>query len=430
MSNHTAWPGFASALALLVAACAGDQPTDPGSLDLARGGNSAPLTVTPGSLSFLLPSGTTSATVTARVQFVGVITAASSDADCATVSPQNLPATKPPGSSVYVATFTVTATGPGDCTVTLTDKRGGTAVVQVQVREVPPVDGTRLVYSFSDEDIFDDNVYTSNPDGSDRVQVTTHEGAQLWAVFTSDRSKIVYVSDEAGSLNLFWSSPDGTGKEQLTFYDIGTHTGAGTLTPAVSPDGQQIAFVLSTGFFGDPTQVYVMDATPGATPVAITAGNAFHVDPSYAPDGSIVFAWASLEEEETDDGVLNYSIWAMAGNGANLTKLTDPGLAIHRYPAVSPDGATIAFASRAQSGQTSVIRLMDIDGQNQRALTSVGSDVDPVFSPDGTWIAFSRILNPGVEGNAEVFMLQLGRPESEAVNITNTEVDEFQVDWR
>jgi Tol biopolymer transport system component len=429
MSNHTAWPGFASALALLVAACAGDQPTDPGSIELARGGNATPLSATPGTLSLRIPTGTASGTVTARVQFVGVITASTSDAACATVSPLSLPATKPAGSSVYVATFTITAAGPGDCTVTLTDKRGGTATVQVQVREVPPVDGTRLLYAYSPE-VLNSNVYGSNPDGSDVVTIADGEAEELWAVFTPDRSKIIFVSDEAGSLNLFRSNPDGTEREQMTFYEIGTHVGAGTLTPAVSPDGQQIAFVLSTGFFSQPTQIHVMDAIPGAAPVAITAGNAVHSNPSYAPDGRIVFAWASLEEEETDDGVLNQSIWIMAGNGANLTRLTNPGGAIHRDPTVSPDGTTIAFGSRGGFGEESAIALMDIDGQNQRALTSVGSDVDPVFSPDGNWIAFTRIIDPGVTGNAELFVLKLGRPESEAVNITNSEVDESQVDWR
>lgn len=420
-------PALATALALLLSAC-GEQPTEPGSLDAARGGNpgsnATPLTASPTSLALLIPS-TTTGTVTARVQFVGVITSSTSDAACATVSPLSLPATKPAGSSVYVATFTITAVEQGNCTITLTDKRGGTATVQVQVRELPPVDGTRLLYSFSDG--VEAEVRSSNPDLSDAVAVLTGGGQ---ASYTPDRSQIVYVSNEAGSLNLFRVNADGTGKEQMTFYEIGTHVGAGTQMPTVSPDGQKIAFVLSTGLFTEPTQIYVMDAVPGATPVAITAGNARHWDPSYAPDGSIVFSWASLEIEETDDGVLNYSIWSMAGNGANLTRLTNPGLEIHRGPTVSPDGTTIAFGSRSQTGERSVITLIDSDGQNQRAITSVGSDVDPVFSPDGTWIAFTRIVDPETVGNAEIFVLKLGRPESETVNVTDSEVDETLSDWR
>ena len=433
MPTRTPWPALATTLALLLAACGTEQPTEPGPLGAARGGipggGAAPLTATPSSLAFVIPSTTTTGTVTASVQFTGTITASTSDAACATVSPLSLPATKPAGSSVYVATFTVTAEGAGTCTITLTDKRGGAATVQVEVRELPPVDGSRLLYSYSPE-VLNNNVYGSNPDGSDVITIADGEHDELWAVFTPDRSKIVYVSQEAGSLNLFRANPDGSGKEQMTFYEIGDHVGAGTLTPAVSPDGQQIAFVLATGFSGDPTQIYVMDAVPGATPVALTAGNAFHIEPTYAPDGRIVFARASLEAEELDDGVLNYSVWIMAGSGASPTRLTDPGLEIHRSPAVSPDGTTIAFGSRSQTGQPSVIELMDIDGQNRRALTSVGSDGNPVFSPDGAWLAFGRILDPGTVGNGEIFMLKLGRPESEAVNITNSEVDETLSDWR
>ena len=430
MSNRIVQPRLVMALVFL-AACAGEQPTEPGEMGGARGGtpggNATPLTATPGSLSFLIPS-STSGTVTARVQFTGVITASTSDAACATVSPLSLPATKPAGSSVYVATFTVTAAGAGDCTITLTDKRGGTATVQVQVSDPPPTDGSRLLYGYG-LDPLNHNLYGSNPDGSGVITIADSEHDELWAVFTPDRSKIIYTSNETGSLNLFRANPDGSGKEQMTFFEIGT-VAAGTVTPAISPDGQQIAFALTTGAALDPTQIYVMAAVPGATPVAVTAGNAFHIHPTYAPDGRIVFARASIDGGELDDGVPNYSLWIMDGDGANHTQLTVPGLEMHLSPDVSPDGTTIAFSNRPAAGQPSVIELMDIDGGNRRALTSVGSDGSPEFSPDGARLAFGRIVDPGTADNAEIFVLQLGRPESEAVNITNSDVDESLSDWR
>ena len=114
MSTRPAWPAGAT-LALLLAACGSEHPAGPAPLNDARGGipgsNAAPLTAAPSSLEFVLPSSTTSGTVTASVQFVGNITSSTSDAACATVSPLSLPATKPAGSSVYVATFTITAVG-------------------------------------------------------------------------------------------------------------------------------------------------------------------------------------------------------------------------------------------------------------------------------------------------------------------------------
>ena len=422
MSNRTVPPAPVFALALL-AACAGDQiPTEPGALTPARGGNSAALAASPGALALVIPSAP-SGTITASVQFTGIITATSSDPTCAAASPLNVPATKPPGSSVYVATFTVAAAGPGSCTITLTDKRGGTAAVQVQVRETPPLDGSKLVYSFSPA-TFNSNVYARNPDGSGLADVITDAGEQLWPALFPDRSKIVYVSDEAGSLNLFRSNLDGTGREQLTFYAIGTHVGAGTLMPAVSPDGKKIAFALSTGFFDTPVHIHVMDAVAGATPVAITAGNSVNYDPSFTPDGRIVFASASFDDGSVDG--LHHSIYVMADNGANLTRLTTAGGDFHRYPRVAPDGTTIAFAHNSSSTGRRVIALMDTDGQNQRDLTALGFDTQPAFSPDGAWVAFTRIQ----DGNGELMVLKLGRPESEAVNITNTAVNESQADWR
>ena len=90
--------------------------------------------VSPGSLAFAIPPRAT-ATLTASVQFTGAITARTSDAGCATVSPLSVPAGKPQGSSQYVATFTVTPTGLGSCTVTLTDKQGRQVPVPVSVSQ-------------------------------------------------------------------------------------------------------------------------------------------------------------------------------------------------------------------------------------------------------------------------------------------------------
>ena len=94
--------------ALLAIACDRDAPTGPE----LKAGNATPLTVSPASLSLPIPprAGTT---LTAQVQFTGTITARTSDAACATVTPLSVPATKPPGSSQYVATFSVTPVEKG-----------------------------------------------------------------------------------------------------------------------------------------------------------------------------------------------------------------------------------------------------------------------------------------------------------------------------
>src|SRR5687767_1767412 len=61
-----------SAAAAIIACSPDPEPLGP---DLAKGGGGAQLTATPGTLTFNFPLGATPATVTARVQFVGLITA-------------------------------------------------------------------------------------------------------------------------------------------------------------------------------------------------------------------------------------------------------------------------------------------------------------------------------------------------------------------
>jgi alpha-tubulin suppressor-like RCC1 family protein len=115
-------------------ACSGDQELAAGP-SLAKGGNTPPLAVSPTSVILSLTSAT-QATLTAKAQASGTINAATSDAACATVSPANAVATKPMGSSVYVASFTVTPVGTGSCAITLSTTSGAEAQTQVVVSAV------------------------------------------------------------------------------------------------------------------------------------------------------------------------------------------------------------------------------------------------------------------------------------------------------
>jgi GlcNAc-PI de-N-acetylase len=120
---------------------------------LAKGGRAVPLTVTPGTLAFAIPL--EPATIVATVQYNGLI-AASVDGDCASVAPASVPPTKPEGSSVYVATFTVTPVGGGSCTITVTDKKDRQVQVPVEVQLEPS-----HVYFVAHQD---DDVLFMNPD--------------------------------------------------------------------------------------------------------------------------------------------------------------------------------------------------------------------------------------------------------------------------
>ena len=69
-----------------------------------------------------------------------------------------------------------------------------------------------------------------------------------------------------------------------------------------------------------------------------------------------------------------------------------------RYPAISPDGKTVAFSYRGD------IWLVDRDGGRARLLTShAGHERSPVWSPDGKEIAYAGDRN----GNYDIFVVPI-----------------------
>ena len=97
----------------------------------------------------------------------------------------------------------------------------------------------------------------------------------------------------------------------------------------------------------------------------------------------------------TRDG--DYAIYSMSASGDDQQRLTDTevdpstpqGLLFQTEPAWSPDGSTIAFASK-RSGNSDLY-AMDADGSGTRPLTKTKEDdAQPDWSPDGERIVFSR----------------------------------------
>jgi TolB protein len=100
--------------------------------------------------------------------------------------------------------------------------------------------------------------------------------------------------------------------------------------------------------------------------------------PAWSPDGTQI-AFASDRS-----GTMN--IYVMSAGGENVRALTK-GLDICRAPAWSPDGKKIAFC-RHVDNLLPVIYIMNADGGNARRLTEEDS-YDPAWSPDGKRIAFT-----------------------------------------
>ena len=151
---------------------------------------------------------------------------------------------------------------------------------------------------------------------------------------------------------------------------------------------------LATVQYDRPSTIEFEPGKPPAASQRVTAGmNEGFYGISWMPDGRVAYA-AEVSG--------NLDIWLAGADGASAERLTtDPHA--DTTPSVSPDGRSVAFISPREGGIPHVW-LMDIDGGNQRRLSSHGMTGTPSFTPDGRWVVYaaagSGIWKVPVEGGA------------------------------
>lgn len=208
--------------------------------------------------------------------------------------------------------------------------------------------------------------FTMTPPSS---PVTLTNGDKL-ATFTAQISltgRIVFTSN--GQLDAM--NADGSGLVKLlTPFDF---------DPALSRDGQRIAFVQRTS--GDPAtdEIFVADSD-GSNVMRLTMNNVSDVQPAWSPDGTkIAFIRnATLLVMNAADGTGQTSV-PFSGNGQGVNN-----------PTWSPDGSKIAFAMNV-SGTSKVFRADYPSGSNLTLLAT--NATVPDWSPDGMKIVFARNSN-------------------------------------
>ncbi|ABF42933.1 WD40-like beta Propeller [Candidatus Koribacter versatilis Ellin345] len=205
--------------------------------------------------------------------------------------------------------------------------------------------------------------------------------------FSPDGKEMIYISVVAGKEQLFRVGLDGKNPLQLTRDD------ADHEDPAWSPDGKHVAFVL---IHEKVEQIHLMDPDGGnVTPLTPKESKTIH--PSWSPDSRrVIFC--------TDDDLAppkknDSDILAMDIATHETTKLISGG--VNTFPVWSPDGTKLAFR-RMLGERNSEVFLANENGSDPKNLTNDPAfDGWPAWSPDGKQIAFAS----NRRGNHEIFVM-------------------------
>jgi len=174
--------------------------------------------------------------------------------------------------------------------------------------------------------------------------------------------------------------------------------------------------------------IYVADSD-GGNLVNLTNVMGYDAEGSYSPDGSkILFAsnreayTRSLSKAEQalldDDASYFMDLYVMDADGSNVQQLTySPGY--DGGPFYNKEGTKILWRRFNPDGNSAEIWTADSDGSNQRQLTANAMvNWGPYFHPSGDYIIYSSNLLG--HANFELFMID---PEglNDPVRVTNTE---------
>jgi Tol biopolymer transport system component/DNA-binding winged helix-turn-helix (wHTH) protein len=259
-----------------------------------------------------------------------------------------------------------------------------------------------------------DNVYIMNVEPFATREVLADASHDLRSPsFSRDGSKILFQSvaeDNTAELRIM----DVNTKEVRTAVKTATPDGS----PKFSPDGNWIVF---QDRLNDNGEICLVRSDGSGGVQDLTNNAARDVGPSWSPDGSkIVFT------SNRDGNYDLFQIYVMNADGSNQHRIYySSGMSVH--PNWSPDGIHIAFANDKEDGRTGNFEIFSIELETtqpeQRLTFRRRYDVLPVYSPDGSRIAFTS----SADGNGEIYVMNADG--SGLVRLTRDAADDNSPSW-
>ena len=176
--------------------------------------------------------------------------------------------------------------------------------------------------------------------------------------------------------------------------------------PSYSPNGDWIVYeVAETDKQGD-HDLWKINVAAGTDPEALTWGDYFDTEPSWADDGVQIVFESNRPQNQTD----YKHLWIIEVTSVDGVPTALTSGAFHDgSPAWSPDGSHIVYVSNSGGAQDD-LWLINMEGEQPGtpfALTTTGStgySRSPDWSPDSQWVVFES----NVEGQSALYKIPVG----------------------
>jgi Tol biopolymer transport system component len=257
-------------------------------------------------------------------------------------------------------------------------------------------DGTRLAYLARGSDGLG-SIFVARADGHDPINVTgsmkvTTGGALERIGWGPDGSWLVFESTDAGLWRLFVVNADGSGLRPLRAGD------AHHKSPTVSPDGTWIAYQERSA--GGPARSSLVITRPDGSEtrslVSVDLSDGSFYRAQWSPDSNRL-AYFRTEGDR-------HLVATVDLNGAE-TIVSQPGDDTFN-PVWSPDGTRIAYGGGAEGGPV----VVDLATGSRLPIASEFGGCDVFWSPDGT-----VLLGLGTTDGAEcrgLYLIPLDQPDA------------------
>ena len=305
-----------------------------------------------------------------------------------------------------------TATATPEITITPTIKPSPTVAVT-------QMGGSTGMITFSSARSGSTQIWLTGFDMVSPTQVTDLSDGACEPDWSPEGARVVFVSPCSGrqekypGSSLYIINADGTGLTPLATLPGGDYD------PAWSPDGKKIAF---TSLRSGRENIYLYDLA-SSTVTRISSPVNVERRPAWSPDGSMI----AYETHRNGPS----QIWVMNATGQNMREFSKIAAGDSFMPTWAPDDPAnsgkglLVFCQGSQSSFLTGQEFKNPAASEFHLTEKIRGGLDPRFSPDGWWLAFTM---PGGNETSGIAMIQ--RNGGGLTLVPGTLPGDFHPSWR